>query len=183
MPKRTVPTPAVEWHNYPRIAPGVYRAYSAVTKFHFDESIRRWVCFIRWDVLTDAFELIACVPLWWNLGGGQNPRAGHRSKYLSEWVRANGGPPVRGDRLSPNVFRRRMARVEVADTKKSPVPYSVVRKIIMWETGSLSQLVTQSRTASGKPNDNEELAECNGRAGMGVRGKGRRLSPFPRLSM
>jgi hypothetical protein len=94
----------------------VYRAYSAVAKFHYDKSIGRWVCFVRWDVLTDELEVIARVPLWWNLGDGESPRAGRRSKYFKEWVRANGGPPVRGDRLSPNVFRRRMARVEIGDT-------------------------------------------------------------------
>jgi hypothetical protein len=96
------------------------------------------VCFIRWDVLTDELELIARVPLWWNLGDGENPRAGRRSKYFKEWVRANGGPPRRGDRLFPNVFRQRMAKVEVGDTdpSKSAAPYSVVRKIIEWETGA-----------------------------------------------
>jgi hypothetical protein len=135
--KRTIPAGA-EWRDYPRIRPGVYRAYSAVAKFHYDRSIGRWVCFIRWDVLTDELELIARVPLWWNLGDGENPRAGRRSKYFKEWVRANGGPPRRGDRLFPNVFRQRMAKVEVGDTdpSKSAAPYSVVRKIIEWETGA-----------------------------------------------
>jgi hypothetical protein len=130
--------PQVEWREYPRITPGEYRAYSAVAKFHFDRSIRRWVCFVRWDVLSDDLaRLIARVPLWWSLGSGKRPRASRRGKYLAEWVRANGGPPLRGDRLSPNVFRYRMARVEVDDTDptKSPVPYSVVRKILSWETG------------------------------------------------
>jgi len=57
---------------------------------------------------------------------------------MREWVRANGRPPSRGDRLSPRVFTRRMARVEVGDTdpEKSPVPYSVVRRIVSWETGT-----------------------------------------------
>jgi hypothetical protein len=137
-PKRVLVAHGVEWRDYPRLVPGVYRAYSAVAKFHYDKSIGRWVCFVRWDVLTDELELIARVPLWWNLGDGENPRAGRRSKYFKEWVRANGGPPVRGDRLSPNVFRHRMARVEIADTdpNKSAAPYSVVRKIIEWETGA-----------------------------------------------
>jgi hypothetical protein len=132
--------PQVEWREYPRITPGEYRAYSAVAKFHFDRSIGRWVCFVRWDVFSDDLaRLIARVPLWWSLGSGKRPRASRRGKYLKEWVRANGGPPVRGDRLSPKVFRHRMARVEVGDTdaNRSPVPYSVVKKIIEWETGPL----------------------------------------------
>jgi hypothetical protein len=137
-PKHVLVATGAEWREYPRIAPGVYRAYSAVAKFHYDKSIGRWVCFVRWDVLTDGLQLIARIPLWWNLGGGQKPRASHRSKYLKEWVRANGGPPARGDRLSPNVFAHRMAQVQVGDTdpNKSAVPYSVVRKIIEWETGA-----------------------------------------------
>ena len=129
---------AVDWREYARITPGVYRAYAVVARFHFDKSIQRWVCFLRWDVFTDDLQLIARVPLWWNLGGENRPRAGRRSKYFREWIRANGAPPSRGDRLAPNVFRNRMARVEVGDTDptKSPAPYSVVRKIVAWETGS-----------------------------------------------
>ncbi len=129
---------AVEWREYPRISPGVYLAYCAVSKFHFDKSIGRWVCFLRWDVLREDGTLVTRVPLWWNLGNGNKPRASRRGKYLREWVRANGGPPLRADRLSPAVFRNRMARVEIGDTdpQKSPVPYSVVRKILAWETGS-----------------------------------------------
>jgi hypothetical protein len=130
--------PRVELPEYPRITPGVYRGYSAVAKFHFDRFFGRWVCFVRWNVLSDDLaRLIARIPLWWSLGSGTRPRASRRGKYLKEWVRANGGPPVRGDRLSPKVFRHRMARVEVGDTdsSRSPVPYSVVKKIIEWETG------------------------------------------------
>ena len=133
------PMPEIEWREYDRITPGVYRAYSIVAKHHFDRSINRWVCFVRWNVLSDDLSrVIARVPLWWSLGDGDRPRASRRGKYLKEWVRANGSPPPRGDRLSPRVFRHRMARVEVDDTdpKKSPIPYSVVRKIIAWETGA-----------------------------------------------
>ena len=143
---------AVEWREYPRIAPGLYLAYCAVSKFHFDRSIRRWVCFLRWDVLREDGTLIARVPLWWNLGDGEKPRAGRRGKYLREWVRANGRPPPRGDRLSPAVFRHRMARVEIGDTdpQKSPIPYSVVRRIVEWETGSVSgHSVNQSHSQGG----------------------------------
>jgi len=43
-----------------------------------------------------------------------------------------------------------MARVEIEDTdpKKSPVPYSVVRKILEWESGLLR--VTQSTSHTVK---------------------------------
>jgi hypothetical protein len=130
--------PKIEWVEHPRIAPGIYRAYSAVARVYFDPGYRRWVCFIRWDVLSACLtNVIARAPLWWTLGKDAKPRAKRRGKYLAEWVRANGKPPLRGDRLSPNVFRHRMAKVEIADTdpQKSPAPYSVVRKILEWETG------------------------------------------------
>lgn len=129
---------AIEWREYPRITPGVYPAYCAVAKKHHDESFSRWVCYVRWDVLSDDLaHVIARVPLWWNLGNGDKPHASRRSKYLREWVRANGGPPRRGDRLSLAVFVRRIARVEIGDTdpKKSPIPYSVVKRVVSWETG------------------------------------------------
>ena len=145
--KKTTPAGA-EWREYPRIAPGVYRAYSAVAKFHFDESFGRWVCFIRWDVFTDGGRIVR-IPLWYNLSKGKKPKAARRSKYFKEWVKANGGPPARGERLSPAVFRHRMALVEIDDTdiKKSPVPYSVVRKILEWETACR---VTQSTSHTVK---------------------------------
>lgn len=140
--------PAIEWKSYPRITPGVYHAYCALAKLHFDRAIRRHVCFLRWDVLSDdLLNLIARVPLWWNLGSAEKPRAGRRSKYFTEWIRANGCPPLRNDRLSPRVFRHRMAKVEVGDTdrKRSAAPYSVVRRIIAWETAP--HVVTQSTTS------------------------------------
>ena len=146
--------PAVELREYPRIAPGVYRAYCALAKFHFDKFYRRWVCFVRWDVFTDDLaRVIARVPLWWNLGT-ERPRASRRGKYLAAWVRANSGPPPRADRLSPAVFRHRMARVEIGDTdsQKSPIPYSVVRRIIAWETGpSWDHSVNESHSQGRHP--------------------------------
>jgi hypothetical protein len=118
-----------------------------VAKFHFDECFGRWVCFIRWDVFTDAGRIVR-IPLWYNLGKGEKPRAARRSKYFKAWVRANGGPPARGDRLFPAVFRDRMALVEAGDTdiKKSGASYSVVRRIIEWETGFRGHSVNQSHS-------------------------------------
>lgn len=54
---------------------------------------------------------------------------------------------MRRDRLSPEIFRRRIARVEVADTK-GDAPYSKVEKIISWETGAGG--VTQSSSHTVK---------------------------------
>jgi len=104
------------------------------------------------DVLSpDLCTVIARVPRFLNLGRGEKPRALARSDYLAEWVKANRGPPVRGDRLSPRVFVGRMVRVEVADTDaaKSPIPYSVVRKVLSWDTGGAGFNPSSGHTVKG----------------------------------
>jgi hypothetical protein len=142
--------PQIECKTYPRIEPGTYPAYCRFAKQYRDPGYHRWTCLLRWDVLADDLvTAIATVPLWLPLADGEKPKATQRGNYLREWVRANGGPPRRGDRLSPQVFVRRMARGEIADTdaKKSPIPYSVVRKILSWETGPIvGHSVTKSHS-------------------------------------
>lgn len=132
--------PKIEWRQYPLIQSREYPAFCRSAQRYRDPAFRRWTCLLRWDVLTDdLLTVIATVPQWLPLGDGEKPTASRRGKYLWEWVRANGGPPPRGDRLSSRVFTRRIARVEVGDTdpEKSPVPYSVVRRIVSWETGAV----------------------------------------------
>jgi hypothetical protein len=144
------PNEAIEWREYLRIPPGQYLASCYWAKRYRDPGMRRWTCLLRWDVLShDLLSTIAQrIPLWFALGEGEKPRASRRGKYLREWVRANGGPPGRGDRLSPNVFTRRVARVEIGDTN-SPVPYSVVKRILQWETGPLCHSVSKSTSQDG----------------------------------
>jgi hypothetical protein len=132
--------PEIEWRDYPRIQPGSYSAYCRFAKHYRDPGFRRWACLMRFDVFSeDRLHLLACVPCWLNLSNGEKPHAGRRSRYFAEWVRANGAP-TRGDRLSPRLFVGRMALVEIGDTDptKSPAPYSIVRKILGWETGGIS---------------------------------------------
>jgi len=142
---------AIEWTNYPRIPPGEYRAYCKWGKQYRDPGFRRWTCLLRWEILTvDLLRVIARVPQWFPLGNGNKPHASRRGIYLPEWARANSGPPARKDRLSPRVFVGRFARVEVGDTD-GPAPYSVVRRIVDWETGALGHSVNKSHS-QGKPN-------------------------------
>jgi hypothetical protein len=130
--------PAILWRDYDRIVPGIYPAYCRWAKHYLDPGFNRWTCLLRFDVLSDdLMRVLATVPFWMNLGARDKPHAGRRKRYFKEWVRANGEPPARQDRLSPRVFTRRMARIEVGDTK-SDAPYSVVRKILSWETGLAS---------------------------------------------
>ena len=142
--KRRANLDAIEWKEYPRIAPGEYRAFCYWAKRYRDPGLRRWTCLLRWNIFSDDLQttLAHCVPLWFSLGEGEKPHASRRGKYLTEWVRANGEPPGSGNRLSPNVFTRRFAVVEIGDAK-SPVPYSVIRRIVKWETGIPCHLVSK----------------------------------------
>lgn len=139
-PRAPAPDIQQRWNEYPRVPPGEYTAYVRYARRYQDPGYRRWTCLLIFDLLSgDLLRVIASVPMWLNLGSGDKPAATRRSRYTLEWARASGRPPARVDRLSLTVFRRRMARVEVGDTdpNKSPVPYSVVRRIIEWETGSV----------------------------------------------
>jgi len=137
---------------------GVYPAYVRSARTYRDPQYKRWTCLLRFDVLNETLtRTIAHVPFWLNLGDYDRPNASRRGRYFAEWCHANGGPPRRRDRLSDRVFCRRMTRVEVGDTL-GPAPYSVVRRILVWETGLssrsgseyTSQSVNQSRDGQGK---------------------------------
>ena len=127
---------AVKWADYPRIEPGDYPAYCKRAKWYWEPGFKRWTCILLFDVLIEGQNSsLGIIPMWFNGGAGERPKAGRRTLYLPAWVKANGGPPARKDRLSPSVFVRRMARVRIGDTK-GPLPYSVVRQILEWSTGT-----------------------------------------------
>ena len=150
--RRTLHDDVIEWKAYPRVTPGEYFAYCFWGKRYRDPGLHRWTCLLRWDVLSDDLQhtIAHCVPLWFPLGDGEKPRASRRGKYLPAWVTANAGPPAPGDRLSPRVFTRRVARVMIGDTISS-VPYSVVKRIIRWETGPRGQSVSKSTSQGRHP--------------------------------
>jgi hypothetical protein len=130
------PEPSVEWADYPRIQPGVYRGYCRIAHWYRDSHFKRWTCLLVFDVFADGSETsLGLIPLWFNGGAGAKPRASRRCLYLPAWIKANGGPPARRNRLSPSVFTKRIAKIRVADTRGGPLPYTVVREIIEWETG------------------------------------------------
>ena len=137
----------IEWTDYPRIPPGEYSAFCAWAKKYYDRAFKRWTCLLRFDVLhKNQIDVVARIPMWLPLGKGERPRASRRGKYLKEWVEANGTPPARRDRRSPRVFAHRIARVEVGDTEKGPVPYSVVKEILRWDTGKSGHSVSKSHS-------------------------------------
>ena len=139
--------PAVKWADYPRITPGVYEAYCRRAHWYWEPAYRRWTCILLFNVFTEGLQSSSTeIPMWINGGGGITPKASRHTLYLPVWVKANGGPPGRRERLSPRVFEKRMARVRVGGTLRGAVPYSVVRQILDWSTGTpVNQSHSQGR--------------------------------------
>lgn len=135
--------PEIEWRHIPRLEPGEYKAYCRAAKIYRDRQFKRWVCAIHFDVLDESLNVLARLTWYLNLGGLEKPHVTRRKKYWGAWVNANGGPPGRKDRLSPNVFVRRYAVVVIEDTSKNfkqeaitpECAYSVIRDVVQWETG------------------------------------------------
>jgi hypothetical protein len=140
--------PEVSWAYIPRIQPGDYPAFSRSSAIYRDRQFKRWVCAIQFDVLSNSLvDVVGRLTWYLNLGTGEKPHAGRRGNYWAAWVRANGGPPRRRDRLSPHVFEGRCASVKVGDTTKNhrqdyvgaEEAYSVIRSVVRWETGGPPQ--------------------------------------------
>jgi hypothetical protein len=136
--------PEIGWTPADRIAPGEYPAYSRSAKVYRYPQFKRWVCAVQFDVLDETLtKRLARVTWFLSLGSRDKPHVGRMSQYWRAWITANGRPPARRDRLSPQVFVRRHARVIVGDTKKNfrqqrvnPLEaYSVIRSIVNWQTG------------------------------------------------
>jgi hypothetical protein len=129
--------PAIQWADYPRIEPGEYDATSGSARVYFDKAFRRHICMVRFVIVGDTTVKI---PWFLNLGDKEAPSARRRSKYWAAWMQANGGPPKRGDRLSPRIFEHRAARILVADTTQNYcgepnfLTYSTVRNVLTWNT-------------------------------------------------
>jgi hypothetical protein len=136
--------PEIWWTFTARIDPGEYPAYSRSAAVYRDRQFKRWVCAVQFDVLDGSLTNVLARVTWYiNLGSSDKPHAGRRGNFWSAWVRANGGPPKRNDRLSPRVFEHRHATVRVEDTRKThrqnvisaEESYSVVRDVVEWQTG------------------------------------------------
>jgi hypothetical protein len=140
--------PEISWRHCDRIEPGTYPAYSRSARVYRDGYFKRWVCAVQFDILNETLtEVLARLTWYLSLGSGTQPHAGRRGKYWAAWVKANGGPPKRIDRLSTRVFVKRQAIVPVGCTTKNHLQiavtaeegYSVVREVLSWETGGPSR--------------------------------------------
>ena len=143
-PKHHPREPEIAWAFVPRIAPGDHPAISRGASVYRDRQFKRWVCAVQFDILSSSLMEVTARLTWFlNLGPREKPKAGRRTNYWAAWVKANGGPPKRRDRLSARVFEGRHAIVLVEDTRKThgrafigaEESYSVVREVIEWRTG------------------------------------------------
>jgi hypothetical protein len=76
-----------------------YRTW--VRKSYFGQSKIR----LDFKIVEPAAYAGLLVPLFATCKADPNRRSSRDSKYYQIWVRANGGPPVRGQRMMPSVFR------------------------------------------------------------------------------
>jgi hypothetical protein len=140
--------PEIGWRFAERIEPGEYPAYCRSAAVYYDRQFKRWVCAVQFEVLDSSLMNVAARVTWYlNLGSREKAHIGRRSKYWAAWVKANGGPPKRGDRVSPRVFQARHALVTVEDTSKNhrqeviaaEQSYSVIRDVVEWQTGGCAK--------------------------------------------
>jgi hypothetical protein len=137
-----------------------------------DPYMQRWVVLLIFDVMPEnnLFNVLAQVQMYFNLGNGDNPRAGRRSKYFHEWCKAVGGHMRRGDRIKPRVFANRFARIKVRDTERSlhdskcaAAPYSVVDEILEWETGMAEKLSSRPTQFKLCHSRNQQIKKAAGK--------------------
>ena len=137
--------PEISWDYTPRLEPGEYPAIARSSSIYWDKQFKRWVCAVQFEILDDSrTQLIARLTWYLNMGTREKPRAGKRGRYWAAWVKANGGSPKRGDRLTFRSVEGRAAIVKVEDTAKThdqrticaQQSYSVVRDVLRWESGA-----------------------------------------------
>ena len=140
------PEPGITFTVRDRLEPGEYPAYCRSAKTIQERVFQRWKCVVQFDLRSpDLLRVIGRVTWFLNLGSRDKPHAGMRGKFWEAWIKANGGPPKRGDRLSPRVFQGRMATIVIRDVetnhrdRKSRLDpslfYSVVKEVKSWQTG------------------------------------------------
>ncbi len=122
---------------YPILTPGIYTA--AASKLQGPEWVRsfhRWSLRIEFTLMGDA----GTVSAFFNFGSApEGPHIGRQSRYYKAWVLANGGHPMKGEKMAPGVFLENMIfELEVADCNRDdegkPKPnaevYSRVTRIV-----------------------------------------------------
>jgi hypothetical protein len=128
------PDPVSEVKHYPRYPEGSYEAECTGTAVYRDPGFKRWTARLEFRILPGGEMIYGFL----NLGSGEKPSSGRRSKYFRAWVIANGDGPRKRQQLSHRVFKGKCFEVRIADTKRdcngddhpSGAVYSTVKEII-----------------------------------------------------
>lgn len=126
--------PVFEGTEYARIKPGEYAAQCVHAKVYRDPGFRTWKALLRFRLIDGGQEVYGFL----NLGRGESPRAGRRSRYWEVWTLANGAPPRKRQTMTARVFRGKVFLVEVSDVTRTGdrrphhprAIYSTVKRII-----------------------------------------------------
>ena len=131
--------PVFEGTEYARLKPGKYSAQCVHAKVYFDPGFRTWKALLRFRLTDGGVEVYG----FFNLGRGEKPHAGRRSRYWEAWTLANGAPPRKRQTMTARVFRGKVFLVEVANVTQAgdgkphhpDVIYSTAKRIIEKEAG------------------------------------------------
>jgi hypothetical protein len=120
----------------PRLTPGRYLVRCTKAKWEWKGMFSAWKCVLT---LADATDPDTPEVTAWLNGGTyrKHPITGQFSRYRPLWCEVNGGPPRRGDRMSPRIFIGQFFEITVEDIIKrhdgsehpEELRYSAVRKI------------------------------------------------------
>jgi len=112
-PGKSGSAPIWEGKEYPRLDPGKYLVRGAeVAGPVWVNQYRRWCVRVQFHLMEEPGEVSA----FFNLGNDpKGPRVGRQSKFYKAWKMANGGPPSRGEEMSPDIFLDKMMVVSVDD--------------------------------------------------------------------
>jgi hypothetical protein len=135
---RSSPEPVCDVDPYPRYAPGVYEVRCVRARVYRDPQFKCWKCLVEFQFLNDEAKVVG----FFNMGTGEKPKAGRRSRYYAAWVMANGEMPKKRQVVSCRVFEGKIFKVRVEDIATrhdggehpEAAIYSTVKEILkrMW---------------------------------------------------
>ena len=151
--KRRPEVPAIEWKEYPRIVPGEYRAFCKWGKQYRDPGFKKWLCQLKWDVFTENLVPLAVLPMFYSLGDSEKPR-----NPAGVGICRIGFERMEHHQHAEIAFSLASSCIASLGWRcgiESAAPYSVVCKIVEWETGSPRHSVNKSHSQDRQAVDRE----------------------------
>jgi hypothetical protein len=102
---------------YPILSPGIYTVGGIKTQGpEWVRSFHRWSLRVEFGLVAEPVSVSA----FFNFGSSpMAPKVGRQSRYYKAWVLANGGHPMKGQQMSPDVFLEgQFFEVEIADCNR-----------------------------------------------------------------